>query len=181
MKRATFFFQTNQIAMSYSGLGWKKNVQLTQIRVAGSFRSLLAGLKRSRDLEADSSALGSALLACFAKGLCEFQEHPERFVTSPGEKPRACPLARLQAVRGNEATNRRHEVLQLGKLESELVSLLDGEHDRVKLIEELTLLATKRTLNVSVDDQVVADPTEIRRIMAIALEGALQRLARAAI
>jgi methyltransferase-like protein len=137
--------------------------------------------RRTGDVEADSSALGSALLACFAKGLCEFQVQPERFVTSPGEKPRACSLARLQAARGNGVTNRRHEMLQLGKLERQLVSLLDGRHDRAELIEELTLLAAERTLNVSVDDQIVTDPAEVRTIMTVALEGALQRLARAAI
>jgi methyltransferase-like protein/2-polyprenyl-3-methyl-5-hydroxy-6-metoxy-1,4-benzoquinol methylase len=136
---------------------------------------------KPRDIEADRGTLGSALLAFFAKGLCEFQVQPERFVTSPGEKPRACSLARLQAARGIDVTNRRHEVLQLGKLERQLVSLLDGKHDRAKLTEELTLLAADGTFNVAVDDQTVTDPAQIRTIITIALDGALQRLARAAI
>jgi methyltransferase-like protein len=136
---------------------------------------------KPRDVEADSTVLGAALLACCAKGLCEFQVQPERFVTSPGERPHACPLARLQAARGNDVTNRRHERVQLGKFERHLVSLLDGKHDRTELIEELTVLATDGTLNVSVDDQIVTDSAEVRKLMTIALEDALARLGRAAI
>jgi methyltransferase-like protein/ubiquinone/menaquinone biosynthesis C-methylase UbiE len=136
---------------------------------------------KSREIEANSRALGSALLACFAKGLCEFQVQPDQFVTAPGERPRACSLARLQAARGHGVTNRRHEKLELGKFERHLCSLLDGKHDRTDLIEELIILATDGTLNVSVDDQIVADSAEIRRIITIALKDALHRLTRAAI
>ena len=78
-------------------------------------------------------------------------------------------------------TNRRHERLQLGKFERQLVPLLDGKHDRTELIEELTVLATDGTLNVSVDDQILTDLVEIRKFVTIALEDALQRLSRAAI
>jgi len=118
---------------------------------------------------------------CCAKGLCEFQVQQEQFVTSLGVRPRACPLARLQAVRGNDVTNRRHERLQLGNFERHLVSLLDGKRDRSELVEELTVLATDGTLNVSVDDRLVNDSAQIRKILAIAIENALQRLSRAAI
>jgi methyltransferase-like protein/2-polyprenyl-3-methyl-5-hydroxy-6-metoxy-1,4-benzoquinol methylase len=136
---------------------------------------------KPRDAEADSNALGSALLACCAKGLCEFRVQPEQFVTSPGKRPGVCSLVRLQAARGNDVTNRRHERLQLGKFERQLVPLLDGKHDRTELIEELTVLATDGTLNVSVDDQVVTDSAEVRKFVTIALEDALQRLSHAAI
>ena len=102
-------------------------------------------------------------------------------MTSLGVRPRACPLARLQAVRGNDVTNRRHERLQLGNFERHLVSLLDGKRDRSELVEELTILATDGTLNVSVDDRLVNDSAQIRKILAIAIENALQRLSRAAI
>src|SRR5262249_28317602 len=51
--------------------------------------------RKPGDAEANRNALGTALLACYAKGLCEFQVQPEQFVTSLGEKPRACPLAGL--------------------------------------------------------------------------------------
>ena len=91
------------------------------------------------------------------------------------------PLARLQAVWGNDVTNRRHERVQLGKFERRLVALLDGKHDRSELVEELTVLATDGTLKVSVDDRPVNDSAEIRKILAIAIEDALQRLSRAAI
>jgi 2-polyprenyl-3-methyl-5-hydroxy-6-metoxy-1,4-benzoquinol methylase len=81
---------------------------------------------KTRDVETDSNALGNALLMCCAKGLCEFQVQQEQFVTSFAVRPRACPLARLQAVRGNDVTNRRHERLQLGS--DSLLMLLPGAH-----------------------------------------------------
>ena len=136
---------------------------------------------KTQDIEAGGNVLGTALLVCCATGLCELQVQQDQFVTSLGVKPCACPLVRLQAVRGNGVTNRRHEGLQLGKFERHLISLLDGKHDRAELIEELTVLAAHRTLNVSVDDKIVTDSAEIRKIMAVALEDALHRLARAAI
>jgi methyltransferase-like protein len=71
--------------------------------------------------------------------------------------------------------------LHLGNFERHVVLLLDGKHDRAELIEELTVLATDRTLNVSVDDQIVTDSAEVRKLMTIALEDALARLGRAAI
>ena len=70
----------------------------------------------------------------------------EQFVTSPGERPGVCSLVRLQAARGNDVTNRRHERLQLGKFERQLVPLLDGKHDRSELIEELTFLRDRRNI-----------------------------------
>jgi methyltransferase-like protein/trans-aconitate methyltransferase len=136
---------------------------------------------KPREIEADNDTLGAALLACCAKGLCEFQVQPEQFVTSLAERPRACSLVRLQAARGNDVTNRRHERLHLGKFERHLVLLLDGKHDRAELIKELSLLAADGTLNVSVDDQIVTDSVEIRKIMTTALESALNQLTRAAI
>jgi hypothetical protein len=172
-------------ALAKLGDAWPATVSFRELLESAEIRSKSnaegAENWKPRDIEADRGTLGSALLAFFAKGLCEFQVHPERFVISPGEKPRACSLARLQAARGNDVTNRRHEVLQLGKLERHLVSLLDGKHDRANLIEELTLLAAGGTLNVSFDDQTVTDLAEIRTVMTVALDGALQRLARAAV
>ena len=136
---------------------------------------------KTQAIEAGGNVLGTALLVCCATGLCELQVQQDQFVTSVGVKPCACPLVKLQAVSGNGVTNRRHEGLQLGKFERHLISLLDGKHDREELIEELAVLAANKTLNVSIDERIVTDSAEIRKIMAIALEDALHRLARAAV
>ena len=171
-------------ALATLGEAWPETIPFRELLERAKMRQERActGEKSEPwDVEADSNALGTALLMCYAKGLCEFQEQPEQFVTSPGKRPRACPLVRLEAARGNDVTNRRHERLDLGNFERHLVLLLDGKHDRTELIEELSVLATARTLNVSVDDQIVTDSTEIRKIMTLALEDALHRLSRAAV
>ena len=133
------------------------------------------------DPDADRTVLGSALLALYAKGLCEFQVQPEQFVTTPGERPRVCELARLQASRGKDLTNRRHERLHLDHFDRQVVSLLDGQHDRTELVEELTNLAKDRVLNITANERNIIDPQEVREIMRDALEDALRRLARLAI
>jgi len=166
------------------GEAWPATIPFRELLERAGERRKSEGASKKwkiRDVEAANNALGNALLICCTKGLCEFQVQQEQFVTSLGVRPRACPLSRLQAVRGNSVTNRRHERLQLGKFERHLVSFLDGKHDRSQLVEELTVLATDGTLNVSVDDRLVNDSGEVRKILAIAIEDALQRLSRAAI
>src|SRR4029078_2920745 len=65
------------------------------------------------ELQAEQQRLGSALLTAFCGGLCELPAHPGCFVLNSGERPEACPLARLQASQGLAVINRRHERVEL--------------------------------------------------------------------
>ena len=133
------------------------------------------------DSATDARVLGGALLACFAKGLCELHMHPGQFAVSPSERPLACPFARWQAARGDSATNRRHEPVILDRFEQHLLPLLDGTQDRIYLAETLTTLASNGTLTVTVDDKRVDDSREIRSIIAGELEKRLYRFGRCAL
>jgi methyltransferase-like protein/2-polyprenyl-3-methyl-5-hydroxy-6-metoxy-1,4-benzoquinol methylase len=141
----------------------------------------LTGSESRTDLESMTAAIGSALLTAFAKGLCELHSHSLPFALVPGELPSACPFARLQAARGNPITNRRHERVILDRFEQHLLPLLDGNHHRASLVEELTTLGANGTLTVKVDDQTVNDPAEIRQIMTSELEKRLRRFGRCAL
>ena len=133
------------------------------------------------DVEAEVRALGDALLTCFCRGLCELHLHPGQFAVSPGERPRSCPLVRLQASRGNAVTNRRHERVALDSFGQRLVPLLDGVRDRSSLREALTALVADGSLVVSVEDKPIQDSARVREIMATELDKKLRQLGRQAL
>lgn len=79
----------------------------------------------------DESTLASDLLQCYGSGLVELHSAPDPFVTRPGQRPLACPLARLQARRGNrQVTNLRHEMVPIDENLGRLLTLLDGTRGR---------------------------------------------------
>lgn len=140
-----------------------------------------AATKKPAADEADHQALGAALLTCVSKGVCELHVHLGPFVCVPGKRPRACPLARLQAVRGSSVINRRHERVRLDDFDRHLAPLLDGNRDRNALAEALLALALADALTVNVEDKSVRDPAEIRKIMPSQLESNLLRFGRQAL
>ena len=83
--------------------------------------------------ETDRRALCAALLTTFTKGLCELHARPGAFTLSPGERPLACPLVRLQSTRGDAVTNRLHERLVLDNFARQLLPLLDGTRGKESL------------------------------------------------
>lgn len=81
-----------------------------------------------------AEALGEALLYCYSYDMVELHSLPTSFVTEPGECPQADPLARLQATRGHDVTNRRQSNVRLDDpLYREVLTLLDGTHTRMEL------------------------------------------------
>src|SRR5262249_48393803 len=62
----------------------------------------------------EARAVGKALLTSYAtagEGLVELSLRPPEFTTEVSERPRASPLARLQARTTSQVTNLRHEVV----------------------------------------------------------------------
>ena len=125
------------------------------------------------DSATDARVLGDALLTCFAKELCELHMHPGQFAVSPGERPLACPLVRLQAAHGDSVTNRRHERVLLDGFASHLLPLLNGERDRTALLEVLVNLVVNGSLTVDKDGTTVREPQELVEIMTGELDKAL--------
>jgi SAM-dependent methyltransferase len=90
------------------------------------------------ELPGASATLADLLLKIYASGLLELHAVPSRFVLEVSERPRAFPLARLQAESGSFVTTGRHSTVklddELGRL---LVTLLDGTRDRAALLKDL--------------------------------------------
>jgi hypothetical protein len=62
---------------------------------------------------------------------------PQAFSLTPGDRPTASPLARLQAAQGKPLTNLRHIVVHPSEdLELRLIPLLDGTRTRADLLAE---------------------------------------------
>jgi methyltransferase-like protein len=166
------------------GLSWPAALRFSDL--VSQARTLLHGqsgvvLQERADWEADIDSVGSALLTCYAKGLCELYVHPPKFVISPGERPLACPFARFQARRVNAVTNRRHERATLDNFGRHLIALLDGEHDRASLVDALTRLVEQGILAVEVDGRRICESTEVKPIMESQLDGKLRELGQRAL
>jgi SAM-dependent methyltransferase len=86
----------------------------------------------------DREVVCEALLPCFAANLVRLHAHPPRMATTPGPRPHASPLARLQALERDRLTTLRHTSIRLeDDFGWRLVALLDGTRDRGALLTEL--------------------------------------------
>ncbi len=87
-----------------------------------------------------SDALSEIVFTMFSAGLVELHAWQPRFRVTPGPRPIASPLARVQARSGSDLTTLRHSSVQVdGALERQLITLLDGSRDRQDLKTELAL------------------------------------------
>jgi methyltransferase-like protein len=120
---------------------WPRAVPFEELRVAARARLGLGGGPDRPSAEEDARVLGQCLLTCYlsdADGLVHLWTQPPPFAAEAGERPRASPLARLQAAASAAATNLRHETLVLDDFSRAVLGLLDGRRDRPALLRELT-------------------------------------------
>ena len=111
--------------------------------------------------------LGSAPLHCVMWGACELHSHPPDFVLRPGDLPKACPLARLQASTSRPVVNRRHERVDLDDGGIRFLSLLDGTHDRASLLQILRGPLAEDSMPAEMEDGLPGDPGEARQALLI--------------
>ena len=77
--------------------------------------------------------LASDLLQCFAAGVVELHSAPSPFVIDAGARPEASAVVRLQASRGAQVTNLRHELVNLNEDARRLLGMLDGSRTREEI------------------------------------------------
>ncbi len=88
--------------------------------------------------QADPNEVCEILHGLFSAGLVEARIASPALAVTPGERPLASPLARLQAVGGLPLTTLRHmTIVTGGGLENRLIALLDGTRTRSDLLAEL--------------------------------------------
>ena len=130
---------------------------------------------------ADQTAIAELVLPLYLRRLVEISTAPPRFETLVAERPRASSLARLQAESGLVVTNLRHQRVQLGALDHELLRHLDGNRDRTALGPLLgQALATGR-LTIQNDAGPLSAEACTSALVGELLEHALASLARQAL
>jgi SAM-dependent methyltransferase len=104
----------------------------------GSWPATLAFEDLRDQLGADTGELADALLHGFRSGVVEPHVDPPRWAQTPGERPRASALARLQAAESIDVTNLRHENVRMEETAARrLLRLLNGTRDHAAILAEL--------------------------------------------
>lgn len=75
---------------------------------------------------ASMDRLGILLIQMILSGALDFSYQPDRCVSSVSAAPVATAWTRYQATQGDHVTTLRHDVLRIGKLEQNLLPLIDG-------------------------------------------------------
>jgi hypothetical protein len=132
----------------------------------------------------DTLALARVLLTAYANAgdnLVQLSLCPPRFTTEVSERPLASPLARLQAESAAQATNLRHELVNLTPFDRHLLPHLDGTRDRPSLLAALLERFRQGQLQIEEDGRPVAEEGRAERILAEVLDQQLPKLAAAAL
>lgn len=126
----------------------------------------------------DMNSLGRMFLqfqVAMIDRLIEIRTQPLPLATKVADKPRAAPLARLQAAHGKHIVNLKHDLGTVGDFERHLLRHLDGTKNQPALVDIMTGLVAEGTLNANVDGQRVTNPDDVRKLMTSAVEEALKR------
>ncbi len=81
----------------------------------------------------DRNALASDMLQSFAAGVVELHSMSSPFVIEPGMRPQASAVAALQAGRGAQVTNLRHESITLDDETRRLLPMLTGDRNEQEI------------------------------------------------
>jgi len=111
------------------------------------------------ELPGDPREVEDILMSAFTAGMVKLYADPPAFETTPGERPVASPLARLQAGAGETVTTLLHTSVEIrDPVARRLLVLLDGTRDRAALVEELLPLtgSSRETLAPALDGNLMA-------------------------
>jgi methyltransferase-like protein/2-polyprenyl-3-methyl-5-hydroxy-6-metoxy-1,4-benzoquinol methylase len=127
----------------------------------------------------EEAQLAGALMQCYAGGAVELRTRAPKLVYRPSVRPIASPLARLQAERGRQLTNLRHESVLLDDIDRRVLPLLDGTRDRDAIVVALADMARDGALRVEDGGKVLTGGPLLEAILGKRLEESLVRIALA--
>jgi methyltransferase-like protein/cyclopropane fatty-acyl-phospholipid synthase-like methyltransferase len=135
-------------------------------------------------VELDTLVLGKALLSGYASAgnaVVELSLRPRPFLMTVAERPRASPLARVQAAAGHQVTNLVHNSVTLSEFDRQLLPYLDGAHTHSALLKIMVERFKQGFLTVAHEGKPVTEEHRARPILAETLDTQLPRLAAAAL
>jgi methyltransferase-like protein/SAM-dependent methyltransferase len=118
----------------------------------------------------DARALAEPLLRCYATSHVDLALYPYEPNLSPGPKPCASPLARLQAETSNEVTNLWHESVRLNDLQRRIIRCLDGQTDREGVKASMQQAIIDGKLVVHEQGRPRTDPEQVSQILESILD-----------
>jgi methyltransferase-like protein/2-polyprenyl-3-methyl-5-hydroxy-6-metoxy-1,4-benzoquinol methylase len=122
------------------------------------------------------------LMQCYLANLVELNRYPPKFALELSQRPRAFPIARLQAADGlDRVSTLRHRTIILGEFDRLILPMLDGTRTLAQLTDEALAAISRGEFSIQKQDQPVTDPAEAREVIAESIPIVLQRLARAAL
>lgn len=170
-------------AMAYLGEVWPRAVRFDELLATARERLQLPAPPEKEQHDLQVQMLGQCLLGGYTLGggLVELFTQPPGFTLEVQERPVASPLARLQAREGNRLTNLRHELVPVDEVGRQLVTHLDGSHDRPALRDVLANLVLNGELELEADGQPVREAERVREFAEKTVEQQLPDLARHAL
>jgi hypothetical protein len=124
----------------------------------------------------EAQSLAALIIKTHGAGLTEFHLHEPTFALTPGERPLASPLARLQAQQGSMVATLLYQTVKFeDQLGQKLLLLLDGTRDRTALLTDFGQIIGQSTSEV--DDAKVNSKT-LPPLSLDQLEEKLAELAR---
>ena len=101
------------------------------------------------------------------------------FASAPSARPLASPVTRDQLRRSTLAASLRHTEVQLDGLPRALLLLLDGQHARTELVDELVQMIDDGRMKISTRQDLTAE--QLRERLADIVDATLQQLAAASV
>jgi methyltransferase-like protein len=117
---------------------------------------------------ATSERLGLLLIQMILSGGLDFSYQPDRFVSTVSAAPTITAWARYQASLGKHVTTLRHDVLRIGKLEQNILPLLDGTRSPEQIIAATAELIQRGVLQMNSQQPLTAEQADkaLRAIVA---------------
>lgn len=122
--------------------------------------------------------LAEAVLQSYFSAMTELHVYGPPYVLNLADRPRASPLARLQATTGVSVTNRRHHQFDVAPLDRLILQHLDGRHDRPALVDVLLEAYAQGDLTWAAEGSPPQGTAPTRAALEARLEERLQFLAR---
>ncbi len=152
------------------------------LTLAGLCADVRVRLNAVDDPELTDEVIADGVLQCYGANLVALHLWVPHFSSSPGERPLAGPLPRMQAKLGvREVTNLRHRPVPLNAYELALLPKLDGTRDHAALVDEMVREAVAGAFMIEKDRKEVRGAEAVRPLVVDALGPTLQRLAHAAL
>ncbi|HKR11875.1 MAG TPA: class I SAM-dependent methyltransferase [Pyrinomonadaceae bacterium] len=118
---------------------YPRSVRFNELLVEVAGMLAASGHEAALD-EESTKALVSLLLKAHGAGVLEMHLFEPKFASTPGDRPLAYPLARLQAGEGPIITTLLHNNVRLeDDLGRQLLLLLDGKRNRTELLHDLKI------------------------------------------